>query len=595
MPICPRCGANNRDAARFCYQCASSLQAQPARPSSDDHAWLAATLSGSPASDPAKDIAISEAPTESQAAPAQEPTDQRGMTMDQPQQPPAAPELFAGRYEIVARQGEQVEALDRQPWERCWACGATSNEAGELFCIECGASLEGRRYRGALANGEPSGLGLVPLVADPAAREALPQIWDQQQDGEEILTLVVDSGRSPIAPPLEELDALHVGLGLARLLRSLHAEGFALGEIAPADVELTAAGTPRLRATPNLRRAALQEGAASDLKALAGLIEALTATPRTTQRLAEEQAAELAEQPGIPGILRALRTGEVADVAALTERLEELLAERTSPLPLRVRVGATSHVGVIREIDEDSLLTLSLQMDQNGQGRSWGLYIVADGMGGHSAGEIASGLAIRGAAESVMRAYLTPTLEMDAVYEEARLKDVVHKAIVQANEYVLREAQARSNDMGTTITMAVVAGDRAVIGNVGDSRTYIYRDGALRRVSKDHSLVMRLVELGQITDDEVYTHPQRNAVLRSLGDKAEIEIDIFTERLRPGDALFLCSDGQWEMTHDPQMVEIIKQHDDPQAACDALIAAGNANGGEDNITSVLVKFEKYGG
>ena len=159
---------------------------------------------------------------------------------------------------------------------------------------------------------------------------------------------------------------------------------------------------------------------------------------------------------------------------------------------------------------------------------------------------------------------------------------------------MLNEGRARGNDMGTTITMALTAGDRAVIGNVGDSRTYYVRDGQLKRISKDHSLVMRLVDLGQITEDDIYTHPQRNAVLRSLGDKPDVEIDTFTLRLKPGDALFLCCDGQWEMTRDPQMNEIIQKHDDPQAACDALIAAGNTNGGEDNITSVLVRFESYG-
>ena len=105
---------------------------------------------------------------------------------------------------------------------------------------------------------------------------------------------------------------------------------------------------------------------------------------------------------------------------------------------------------------------------------------------------------------------------------------------------------------------------------------------------------MRLVDIGQITEDDIYTHPQRNAVLRSLGDKPDLEVDLFSERLRPGDALFLCSDGQWEMTHDPQMAELISQHDDPQAACDALIVAANKAGGEDNITAVLVRFEKYG-
>jgi protein phosphatase len=212
-------------------------------------------------------------------------------------------------------------------------------------------------------------------------------------------------------------------------------------------------------------------------------------------------------------------------------------------------------------------------------------------MGGHAAGEVASGLAIRGAAEVVLRAYLAPTLEADMQYDEKRAKEIVRKAIQQANEYVLHEGAARGNDMGTTITMALVIGDRAVIGNVGDSRTYIYRDGALRRVSQDHSLVMRLVQLGQIAEDDIYTHPQRNAVLRSLGDKSDIEIDLFVERLKPGDALFLCSDGQWEMTRDSEMAAIIQEQNDPQAACDALIAAGNAAGGEDNITAVLVRFD----
>ncbi len=514
--------------------------------------------------------------------------------MNQPSQPEPAHEqpLFAGRYEIASQQGDAVEAIDRQPWKRCWACGATTNEAGELFCTECGATLEGRRYHGQLAKGEPSGLGLVPSVADAAARELLPAIWDHVADDDAHLTLAAPSGRAPLALPLDELDALLVGKGLAQLLRALHAEGLALGAVAPGDVELTATGAPRLRAAPGLHRIADDEhGAAADLRALAVLLEALTATPRTTQRLDEEQAATLISGPGLVDVLRELRTDAIPDAAALAERLDALIAERTQPLPLWTRVGAATDNGMVRELDEDSMLTLDLRMAQNGQGHSWGLFIVADGMGGHAAGEIASGLAIRGASEVVMRAYLTPALESDAPYDEAKLREIVRKAVLQANEYVMREAHARGNDMGTTITMALVVGDRAVIGNIGDSRTYLYRDGALRRVSKDHSLVMRLVELGQISEEEIYTHPQRNAVLRSLGDKADLEVDLFVERLRPSDALLLCSDGQWEMTHDPAMAEIIGAHDDPQAACTALIQAANAAGGEDNITAVLVRFE----
>jgi protein phosphatase len=581
MPTCLACGAINRSNARFCYQCSAPLRAE--RPSSDDAAWLAATLADRPAS-------YGPAASDSNTAPEAQ---RKENVMDQLD--PALAPLFAGRYEITSERDGVVEAIDRRPWTRCWACGTTTNEVGELFCTECGASLDGRRYYGQLLRAdEPTGLALVATIADEAVRAVLPPIWDQARDGDDLLTLVAETNRAPVTPPLDELGALRIGLGLARLLDALHQGGLALGTVTPDDVELTASGAPQLRAAPGLHRMSDPPAeAAADLRALAGLLEALTATPRTTQRLEDEQA-ELAAEPVLTPLLRALRTGEIATAADLAARLEDLVAERTQPAPLWVRVGALSHAGMVRELDEDSLLTLDLRTVQNARGRSWGLYIVADGMGGHAAGEVASGLAIRGAAEMVLGDYLRPTLEADLPDEEERLKALVRAAILQGNEYVVREAHARGNDMGTTITLALVAGDRAIVGNVGDSRTYLYRGGALKRISKDHSLVMRLVELGQITEDEIYTHPQRNAVLRSLGDRSELEVDVFSLRLRPGDALLLCCDGQWEMTRDPQMAEILAANDDPQAAVAALIAAANQAGGEDNITSVLVKFETYG-
>ena len=152
------------------------------------------------------------------------------------------------------------------------------------------------------------------------------------------------------------------------------------------------------------------------------------------------------------------------------------------------------------------------------------------------------------------------------------------------------ESVRRGNDMGTTLTMAVVIGDRAIVGNVGDSRTYLHRAGTLTRISKDHSLVQRLVDIGQIGADDVYTHPNRNAILRSLGDSAEPDVDTFDVRLEDGDTLFLCSDGQWEMVRDPHMAQIISSHASPPDACDDLIKAANAGGGEDNIAAILVRF-----
>jgi protein phosphatase len=211
-------------------------------------------------------------------------------------------------------------------------------------------------------------------------------------------------------------------------------------------------------------------------------------------------------------------------------------------------------------------------------------------MGGHAAGEIASGLAISGASEIVMSEYLSTSMSPDGIYDEEWAQDVVRRAVHHANETIRQRGIDTNNDMGTTITMALVVGDRATIANIGDSRTYLYREGKLRRISKDHSLVMRLVDLGQINESDIYTHPQRNAVLRSLGDRLNIEVDIFTQRLLSGDVLLLCSDGQWEMTRDHAIEEILESFTNPEYACKELIRAANDAGGEDNVTSVLVRF-----
>ncbi len=247
---------------------------------------------------------------------------------------------------------------------------------------------------------------------------------------------------------------------------------------------------------------------------------------------------------------------------------------------MRIEVAGYTHVGMKRNHNEDNYLILP---DQN-------LCCVADGMGGHAAGEVASTLAVQAAANSIAQQLITlasPT----AVVDDAQLRALVQAAVEQANLAVYEEGRRRANDMGTTITLALVVGDRCMVGNVGDSRTYLMRGGQFQRISKDHSLVMRLVDVGQITEDEIYSHPHRSAILRSLGEKPQVDVDTFPLRLQSGDALFLCSDGQWEMVRNPRMSEVIATVDDPQAACDQLVAEANANGGEDNITAVLVRFD----
>ncbi len=581
MPTCAVCGADNAAEARFCRNCAAPFDRYQA--SAADYAWLAASLTSTDLS--AATAQSSQAPHLAYPDPGAE--EER---MDQP-----APTLFAGRYEVPPAAADgPLTVVDTTPWRRCWACGSTANEPEESFCIECGAALTRRTYQAVLTPADaPAGAALVPSIADERARALLPEIWDQVEEGDRVLTVLNDSGRPPLTMPLDETAALAVGVGQARLLVSLHSLGLALGPVAVADLEPLPGGGARLRAVPHLRPIAPDDAAAvqADLLALADLLERLTATPRTTLRLSEEEAEAAAQEAPLVVALRQARIGAYADAASLAATLEQLLAERTHPVPLRQIVGAHTDTGIVREHNEDSLLTLQLTLINNNRPEIWGVYIVADGMGGHAAGEVASGLAVRAAADLILGEYLARAVQPDVTFSEEEAISLVRRAVQRANEAVVAESRAQANDMGTTFTMALVAGDRAIVGNVGDSRTYLFRDGRLQRISKDHSLVQRLVDLGQISEEDIYSHPQRNAVLRSLGDRSEIDVDVFTERLRPGDALLLCSDGQWEMTRDPEMERFLAREDSPQAVCEALVAAANQAGGEDNIAVVLVRFE----
>ncbi|NCC34053.1 MAG: serine/threonine-protein phosphatase [Chloroflexia bacterium] len=508
----------------------------------------------------------------------------------------SAPNLFAGRY--VLPEGDHsgtISVVDTMPWQRCWACGSLANEAGDAFCNDCGAALDERSYRAILTTPDALiGPALVPTIDAEEVRLLLPEVVAQVTEDDRVLTLLHDHGPTTLAAPLDELAALDLGMTFARLLVYLHDHAMVLGSLSMTDLEVMPSGRVRLRDAVGLRRVEADQASAmvrADLMSLAELLEQLTVTPRTTRRLSEEAAAAAeAEQPGLPLLLRQVRTGECTNALTLLTRLEAMRAERAMPVCLRQIVGAATHVGMVRDHNEDSYLCLQLAANNNSSFQAVGLYLVSDGMGGHAAGELASGLAMRAAAQLVMQAYLAQALDPEHGYNQVEIGELVRRAVLAANEAVVNEARAQGNDMGATLTMALVIGDRVTVGNVGDSRTYRYHEGRLIRISKDHSLVQRLVDLGQIADQDIYTHPQRNAVLRSLGDRREVEVDIFHERVRAGDALLLCSDGQWEMTHDPEMELLLAADDDPHVICERLIAAANRAGGEDNIASILVRF-----
>ncbi len=253
------------------------------------------------------------------------------------------------------------------------------------------------------------------------------------------------------------------------------------------------------------------------------------------------------------------------------------------PADIYWQIAGLTHVGRKRKLNEDNLLLIEAGMQDLGVS---GLYIVADGMGGHESGEIASHLTIETIHEHFRQQ--PPTVQ------HAPFEEWLKSAIMAANKKVISHQQDEngSKKMGATLVMAFVNNGQAHIANVGDSRAYHLNAETITQVSVDHSLVERLIEIGQITREEARTHKQRNVVYSTIGDKAKMKIGYYHVDLQPGDRLLLCSDGLSGMLTDEQIFNISRDQDSPAKACEMLIRAANAAGGEDNITTIMIEMDK---
>ena len=226
--------------------------------------------------------------------------------------------------------------------------------------------------------------------------------------------------------------------------------------------------------------------------------------------------------------------------------------------------GSLTDVGNVREHNEDSMLVAPP------------LFVVADGMGGHEAGEVASAIAVE-----TMREFAPRTSDADALAEAVR----------QANAAVLKGAEDGRGrpGMGTTMTAALVLDDEVIVAQVGDSRAYLLHNGSLKQVTRDHSLVADLIEQGRITEEEARYHPQRSVITRALGSDTNMDPDIYTFRVEKGDVLMLCSDGLSSMVTDDVIKETMLEHSLPDEMCNALVREALAAGGLDNVTVVVVE------
>ncbi len=283
--------------------------------------------------------------------------------------------------------------------------------------------------------------------------------------------------------------------------------------------------------------------------------------------------------------------GQYATIGDMLTDLVNLPA--VSPRPLTPIHGQATHPGKQRTRNEDAIAVFTFTLEQKGWSVPVGLYLVADGMGGHDAGDVASRTVGQIIANRLIQSHIIPNLHQAAWFwiGPDLPASILTEAIREANHALRRHAQATGSDLGSTVTAALIIGDRAVVANVGDSRTYLLRDGKLEQITRDHSLVARLADAGVIRREEIRTHPRRNEIYRSLGHQSDVEVDTFSLLLRPGDQLILCSDGLWEMVPDGQIQQIVRKSRNPQQACDALVEAANRAGGEDNIAVIVVEME----
>ncbi|HVN29282.1 MAG TPA: Stp1/IreP family PP2C-type Ser/Thr phosphatase [Candidatus Binataceae bacterium] len=407
---------------------------------------------------------------------------------------------------------------------------------------------------------------------------------------------------------MSEPDAIAIAVQVCQAVGFVHRRGLRLNDICPDSVALAADGRAKMiglnyvsndnelesdpifndgYTAPEIYRQKKVDKRA-DVFSVGALLYSMLTGERLQSETWREEAGPIRFYPPhvvTPSleqvILRAVQfnPGERwANIDAMKTELLKLAGE------FKIRAAALTDVGMMREHNEDSVMTFEFFRDSEVEPAQNFLYVVCDGMGGAEEGEIASGIAV-----AVVRDYVEDRLRHG---ETAVLGDMLSGALEEANRRILeyQKEHPEARGMGSTGVCAAIVPPDGAVAWVGDSRAYLLEGGALRRLTKDHSLVERLVEIGQITPEEARHHEHKNVITRSLGARQSgpAGAEAVALKLRRGDRLLLCSDGLMAHVADPEICQIMMRHDDPYPIARELIAAANAGGGSDNISVIVV-------
>jgi serine/threonine protein phosphatase PrpC len=244
-------------------------------------------------------------------------------------------------------------------------------------------------------------------------------------------------------------------------------------------------------------------------------------------------------------------------------------------------------VGRQRDHNEDSVLAITTTLAGESANVPFGLYVVADGMGGHEFGEVASNAAIRVIAGDILKKFHSYLFAIPTQQPEESLQEIVTGAV----EHAHRAIQQQAPGSGTTVTVALILGEQMTVGHVGDSRAYVVpAAGPLEQLTQDHSLVRRLEELGHLNKEEAASFPHRNVLIRALGQGDNLDVDVFTLPFPRNSTFMLCTDGLWGVLRDKDIRQALATAPNLERACHNLVQAANSAGGPDNISVVLVQM-----
>lgn len=609
MVRCNNCGCENRDEAKFCMHCGNPLGEQPSAEIEIHKIEAAEDVQPSGQELPDTEQAII-TPVEERAGKTAEPTETpkaEGIlpNVEMGVEFSALPEgaLIHGRkYELVKLLRESssmnvYEAISTEQFRRCPNCGAPS-KVEDNFCSDCGMDIK---------HVIPTPM-LLTVFEVPQQKSAviesietmcsnseglLPPLHDQftykPYEGSERYYLVTEryEGRKLSEISASELrlkDLLEMALKLLRLIELIGGHSRYVPSLID-NITVLERGVV-LSQLEMLEDAPTQEEAVISMlpEAYKWLFDLLTCFVEDESSMIDRHIARQLRE-------KLEELGEQLVLEDLQAQIKSALDELSGAVELICRGVGMSDVGKVRELNEDGFIIWELTGFQYPRAFRIGLYAVADGMGGHQAGEVASRLALNALLETVQKTVLEELSKDTERLSEVNWGDVLKSAFEKADMIVAENATGTKSGMGTTMVATLIAGNRAFIANVGDSRAYILR-GSLKQITKDHSLVQRLVDIGQLTPEEARHHPQRNIIYRAIGLKQQVEVDLFEELLSAGDKLLLCSDGLCDMIEDGEIERVLLSEPDLNAACKEFIRLANENGGLDNITVVIVEAKQ---